>query len=177
MQLKNEPYPIPKSWQLIPNIFLDFPTYNCFVCSPFHEWGFKLKFYYDHGKNRVVSPVWAPEAMAGFPKILHGGFQSMLLDEIFFWTIYHFYNKLTVTGSLNVKFKKTVSTQTPFLVFGQIEKAKGPLFKVKGGLEKDNIILAQGEGVFVQPSFEDFKAMAQIKESPPQFLPLFDRLP
>lgn len=175
MQSKKGPFSIPESYELIPNIFTDFPDYNCFVCSPFHESGFRLKFYHDPEKNRVVSPVFAPESMAGFPRILHGGFQSMLLDEILFWTIYQLCGKLTVTASLNIKFQKTVPTETPFLVYGELMKASGRIFKVQGGIEQNGLLLTQGEGVFIQPSLEAFQEMAGTKEVPSSFLPLFER--
>ena len=54
--------------------------YNCFGCAPNNEAGVKMEFYEDG--DEVVS-IWKPRPeYQGWIDTLHGGIQSVLLDEI-----------------------------------------------------------------------------------------------
>ena len=67
--------------------------YNCFGCSPDNEYGVKMEFYEDG--DEVVS-IWKPdEHYQGFLHTLHGGIQSVLLDEICGWVVFR---KLQTAG-------------------------------------------------------------------------------
>jgi acyl-coenzyme A thioesterase PaaI-like protein len=166
---------IPPKWQKIDNIFTDFPGYNCFGCSPFHDHGLNLEFYYDPEEVAVVSPIsYIKEEFAGFPGILHGGFQGLMLDEIMFWAVYRIYNKLTVTASMNIRFKKPVSTLEPMLLKAKVrESRKNKIFKVEGWLEKGTEILSSGQGVFVVPPRDSFQQAFGENPMPEKFSVLF----
>lgn len=67
--------------------------YNCFGCAPNNEAGVKMEFYEDG--DEVVS-IWKPRPeYQGWIDTLHGGIQSVLLDEICAWVILR---KLQTTG-------------------------------------------------------------------------------
>lgn len=146
-------------WLKIENIFLDFPNYNCFVCSPSHKNGFRLEFFFDPETQTVVSPVLVAEKdFAGFPGVLHGGFQAMLLDEIMFWAVYHFYNKMTVSGSMEIKYQKPVLMEYPLLLRSRVIKNSGRIFKTEAFLEReDKEVLTFASGVFIIPRKEEFE--------------------
>ena len=60
--------------------------YNCFGCAPHNEAGVKMEFYEDG--DEIVS-VWRPESkFQGWINTLHGGVQSVLLDEICGWVVF-----------------------------------------------------------------------------------------
>ena len=60
--------------------------YNCFGCSPDNEAGVRMEFYEDG--DEVVS-IWKPRPeYQGWLNTLHGGIQSVLLDEICGWVVF-----------------------------------------------------------------------------------------
>ena len=62
------------------NAYADLEGYNCFGCAPNNESGVKMEFYEDG--DEVVS-IWKPRPeYQGWLNTLHGGIQSVLLDEI-----------------------------------------------------------------------------------------------
>lgn len=163
---------IPKDWRKVENLFLDFPGYNCFACAPSHPHGFRLQFYRDPGQEHIVAPIPAagPDR-AGFPGILHGGFQSMLLDEIMCWAALHLAGKIVFTASLGVRLKSAVPVDRPLVARGWIEKNGGRLIRAAGRIEADGNVLAEGEGGFFVPTAAGFAKAMGLERAPEKFLP------
>jgi acyl-coenzyme A thioesterase PaaI-like protein len=152
------------------NIFTDLPGCNCFACSPSHEWGLRMEFYLDKVGGRVLSPLpKAKEGMAGFPGILHGGFQAMLLDEIMFWAAYGLASRIVFTGRLEVKLSRTVPTETPLMMEGWVTKDRGPLIMAEGNILEGERKLASGTGTFYSPTLEEFRQATGMEEVPEKF--------
>lgn len=160
-----------KNWQEIENILLGFPNYNCFVCSPSHSTGFCLKFYYDPDSNLVVSPVNPQkEERAGFPNILHGGFQAMVLDEVMFWAVIHFHKKISFTSSFEIEYLKTVYTQQPFLLKSRVTRnLRNKLFEAESWIEQNNEIPAKAKGRYITLKTEHMLTLAGDKNIPEKF--------
>jgi uncharacterized protein (TIGR00369 family) len=92
----------------IKNIHLkdDPEVYQCFGCSPYNDFGLHLEFWEDG--DEVVS-VWNPRPiLQSYPKVLHGGIQSTLLDEIAGWVVYVKCGTVGVTAEMKVRFKSPV---------------------------------------------------------------------
>ncbi|MFW5837234.1 MAG: PaaI family thioesterase [Desulfovibrionaceae bacterium] len=163
---------IPPDATPIENIFADLPGCNCFVCSPGHDWGFRLEFFLDKAKKTVLSPMTgAKEDMAGFPGILHGGFQAMLLDEIMFYAAFALASRIVFTGRLEVKLSRTTPTNTPLLLEGFVNKDRGPLVMCEGNILEGERKLATATGTFYSPSMEEFRQATGLEEVPEKFAP------
>ena len=79
-------------------------VYQCFGCSPYNEFGLHLEFWEDG--DEVVS-FWNPRPiLQSYPKVLHGGIQSTLLDEIAGWVVYVKCGTVGLTAEMKVRFKK-----------------------------------------------------------------------
>ncbi len=90
------------------NPFTGISGYNCFGCSPFNEHGMKMEFFEDGDE---VAAVWDPsDHFQGYGKILHGGIQATLMDELASWYIYVKMNTAGVTAGIDVKYVKPVRT-------------------------------------------------------------------
>lgn len=92
----------------IKNIHLseDPDLYQCFGCSPHNEFGLQLEFW-DAG-DELVS-YWSPRpVLQGYPKVVHGGIQATLLDEIAGWVVYVKCGTVGLTAEMNVKYRKPV---------------------------------------------------------------------
>lgn len=83
--------------------------YNCFGCAPTNPAGVKMEFYEDG--DDIVS-FWKPEPQfQGWLNTLHGGIQSVLLDEICAWVVIRKKQTTGVTFKMETKFIKSISTE------------------------------------------------------------------
>ena len=93
------------------NPWLEIEGYNCFGCAPNNEHGLKMEFYEDG--DEIVS-TWKPEPChQGWLNTLHGGIQSVLLDEIAAWVIVRKLQTFGVTSKMDVRYLKPVNTNDP----------------------------------------------------------------
>ena len=97
----------------IKNPWLHKPGYNCIGCSPDHPMGLHLDFWED-GED-VVSR-WTPTAdYQGWIDTLHGGVQSLLLDEVAGWVVTRKLQTTGVTSKMEVQYVKPISTYDSLL--------------------------------------------------------------
>ncbi|MCK5070401.1 MAG: PaaI family thioesterase [Desulfocapsa sp.] len=87
-----------------------FPDNNCFFCGCNNQKGLKLKFYWDKSRNEAYAEYLPAKHFVGQGKILHGGIQMGLLDEIMGWTSYAVTQEMAVTTGLNINFLQPVYT-------------------------------------------------------------------
>lgn len=93
----------------IKNPFLHLDGYNCFGCAPTNPLGVKMEFYEDG--NDIVS-FWTPQAdYQGWLNTLHGGIQSVLLDEICGWVVMCKLQTAGVTSKMETRFLHPVNTE------------------------------------------------------------------
>ena len=90
------------------NPFINLEGYNCFGCAPNNPFGVKMEFYED-GEDIVCH--WTPRSeYQGWLDTLHGGIQSVLLDEICAWVLMSKLQTAGVTSKMETRFLKPVST-------------------------------------------------------------------
>lgn len=98
----------------IKNPWLHRPEYHCFGCAPTNEAGVRMNFY---ANGSEVVCYWKPEArFQGWVDTLHGGIQSVLLDEICAWAVLNELKTSGVTVKMETRFRKPVSTKDDYLV-------------------------------------------------------------
>jgi len=89
----------------IKNIHLhdDPEVYQCFGCSPYNEIGLHLEFW-DEGDELVSH--WNPRpVLQSYPRVLHGGIQSTLMDEIAGWVVYVKCGTVGLTAEMKIRFR------------------------------------------------------------------------
>ncbi len=80
--------------------------YQCFGCAPHNTNGLQMTFAEE---NEYVLSEWIPkDYFQGYYKVLHGGIQATLMDEIASWLVQVKLKTAGVTSSMNVRYKKTV---------------------------------------------------------------------
>jgi acyl-coenzyme A thioesterase PaaI-like protein len=146
----------------IENVFVGLPNYNCFACSPHHDEGLRLAFSHDPAENCVVCPIEpVKESFAGFPTILHGGFQAMILDEAMFWAACHFERKVTFSSEFEMHFLRSVRTGKPLLAKARILRSiRGKVFEAEAWLEMEGEIVARATGRYMTVKRADLEALA-----------------
>lgn len=104
------------------NPWAKLPGYFCFGCAPDNKAGVRMKFFSDG--NDVIS-VWSPEQQfQGWIDTLHGGIQSVLVDEICAWVVMLNYNTTGVTSKMEMRFMKPISTKELYLIIRATVKEK-----------------------------------------------------
>lgn len=111
--------------------------YNCFGCAPDNEAGVKMEFYEDG--DEVVS-IWKPSGTyQGWINTLHGGIQSVLLDEICAWVIFRKLQTTGVTSKMETRFKKSIlTTEDHVTLRASIQEKKRNLILVEARLYNAN---------------------------------------
>ncbi len=85
-----------------------YPDNNCFFCGSENTHGLNLKFYWDEDEESVSTDYLPAKHFVGQGKILHGGIQMGLLDEIMGWTSYAVSQQMAVTSELSFRFLRPV---------------------------------------------------------------------
>lgn len=96
------------------NPWKDVEGYNCFGCAPHNMAGVRMEFYEDG--DEIVS-IWKPRPeFQGWFNTLHGGIQSVLLDEICAWVVLRQLQTTGVTSKMETRFRKAISTNDSHIV-------------------------------------------------------------
>lgn len=133
--------------RLIKNVFA-VNDYNCIGCSPHNPIGLNLQFFEE--EEHIVAD-WIPvRDFEGYPGVIHGGIQALLLDEVSAWTIYIKAKTAGVTSRLSVKYKKElVNPQSKITVRGTLIEVKRNLGFVKSELiNEKGEVCAEAESTF-----------------------------
>ncbi|PVH96397.1 thioesterase family protein [Periconia macrospinosa] len=106
-----------------------------------------------------VSLQYLGSALCGHPGIVHGGLLATLLDEGLGRCCFPALpNKLAVTASLKIDYKKPVKAGQVVVMKAETTRVDGRKAWVKGRLEtlpkegeKEGIVLVEGEALFIEP--------------------------
>lgn len=87
--------------------------YNCFGCCPNNPSGLHLSFWED---GDYILTKWCPQPdYQGWIDTLHGGIQSLLVDEVAGWVVVRKLQTSGVTSKMEVQYLKPISTLDPGL--------------------------------------------------------------
>lgn len=134
------------------NPYLKMDNYQCFACSPYNKQGLQLEFQED---GESIISIWNPDpAFEGYPGVLHGGIQAVLMDEIAAWTVYVKGGTGGVTQSMNSRYLKPLFLKKgPFTIRGKINKQEKRNIEVHAQItDSDKKLCAEAEvNYFVLP--------------------------
>ncbi|MCS7287008.1 MAG: PaaI family thioesterase [Anaerolineae bacterium] len=127
------------------------PDYDkCFGCGKSNPIGLKLRFKNEEGTARCEF-IPGPEHQ-GWPGVVHGGILSTVLDEALGWAAL-FHGKKTVTGKLEIRFRKPAKIKEPLHIESKITRDRGR-FLIAEASAKDcegNVIAEAIGTMFVIP--------------------------
>lgn len=144
----------------INNPYKDLEGYFCFGCAPDNEAGVKMEFYEDG--DEIVS-FWKPESKyQGWLNTLHGGIQSVLIDEICAWVVMRKLQTTGVTSKMEVRYLKPVSTlDSRLMLRAKIVNQVRNLVVIEAGLYDSNNELCS-KGVCTYFTFSQEKARNEM---------------
>ena len=135
------------------------PKYNCFGCAPNNPFGLHMEFYEDG--DYIVS-YWQPERnYQGWVDTMHGGVLSTLIDETCGWVVTRKMQTSGFTTSLNVKFRKAVSTNEPRLTIRAniVKQMRNILFIHAEILNSEGELCVEGETTYFLMNQEKAREM------------------
>ena len=138
----------------IKNPWISCEGYNCFGCCPDNPLGLHMVFFEDG--DDIVS-YWKPgERYQGWVNVLHGGIIASLIDELAGWVVFRKLQTTGVTSSLNVRYKKAISTLEPELTIrGRItEQRRNLVTIVVEIMNSKGELCATGEALYFAASQE-----------------------
>ena len=141
------------------NPWRDHPQYNCFGCCPDNPIGLHLEFYED---GEYIVSTWQPgENYQGWVETLHGGIISTLIDETCGWVVTRKMQTSGYTVSLNVKFKKAVSTKEQWVTVraNVVKQMRNLVFIHAEVTDSNGDLCAEGETTYFMMNEEKAKEM------------------
>lgn len=133
--------------------FQKIPGYNCVACSPKRADGLHLEPKFNEATGLVEDTYVFPKRCEGFNSVVHGGFISMVLDEIMCYSPILSRNLLPLTRSMNVTFKKPVMVGETYKLEGQVIEAQGQIVVARSFIKDMNgVIHAECEGKLYVPT-------------------------
>ncbi len=145
------------------NPWIGIPKYNCFGCSPNNPFGLHMEFFEDG--DYIVSK-WHPERnYQGWVDTMHGGVLSTLIDETCGWVVTRKMQTSGFTTSLNVKFRKPVSTNESVLTIRAniVKQMRNLLFIHAEISNSQGEVCVEGETTYFLMNQEKAKEMGFIK--------------
>lgn len=116
------------------NPWVNIPGYNCFGCAPNNSASVRMEFYEDG--NEIIS-IWKPQPQfQGWLNTLHGGIQSVLLDEICAWIVVVKLGTTGVTSKMETRYKRPVSTNDDYILLrASIAEQRRNIVLIKAHIE------------------------------------------
>ena len=114
---------------------------GCFCCGTKNERGLHLEFSYPAAGEAEAALV-VPGYFSGWKQMTHGGFLSMLLDEVMAHACIHVpgsqADRTAVTAEMTVRFRKPVETGTRVRIAGKVSGTRGRILSTEGWVYDDS---------------------------------------
>lgn len=116
-------------------------------------------------QSRGVTVFHTGRHMCGHPGYVHGGFLSVMFDEVFAHTVAQSFRSGTgMTANLNVDFRKPALPGRVYVLRAETVKVEGRKAWVEGtmtmmpagsGGEEEAVLVAEARALFVEPKFAE----------------------
>ncbi len=123
----------------------------CFCCGKENPIGLKLKID-ETPDGEITTKFKVKREYQGYRNVLHGGFVSMLLDEVMAHAAFRKTGKKAVaTGKIEVSLKKPILAGSEITIFGKVDEDRGKIIKTSGKILNPNgEISATAKAIFVK---------------------------
>lgn len=121
---------------------------GCFACGRENPIGLHLdSFDLSDGE---VSAVFHPRSdYRGAGKALHGGVAATALDEILVWAGILIERVMSVTGTMEVRYRRPVEVGDSIRLRARVEERRGRRMKLSGDLMVGDQICVQASGLYL----------------------------
>lgn len=124
---------------------------GCFACGRDNPIGLHLDdFSIDDG---VVSASFRPRSdYRGAGTSLHGGIAATALDEILVWAGLLSEHVMTVTGRMDVRYRRPVEVSESLTVRARVDERRGRRLSVSGDLLANDEVRVEATGLYLVTS-------------------------
>lgn len=127
---------------------------RCFACGRANDEGLHLDEW--DWRDGQATAVFRPRPEhVGAGDTLHGGLAATVLDEAMVWAGILQERVLSVTGTLNLRFRKPLFVSDTITAVGWVEERRGRRLKLAGRLEAGDEIAAEASGLYLVSSDVD----------------------
>ena len=109
--------------------------------------------FYDTGPGEVTAEYVVPDIYQGYPGVVHGGITAAMLDETAGRSVMTQGDNLRffITLKLNIKYRRSVPTETPLKIVGRLITLRGRRATCHGEIRlPDGSVAAEAEAVLVE---------------------------
>jgi acyl-coenzyme A thioesterase PaaI-like protein len=138
---------------------------ECFFCGGANPIGLKLKFYVSASDPKEVICRWKPPALyLGLGRVLHGGIQSGIFDEIMGWTAMHLTEKVGVTSWLKVQFLKPLFVQQDIEARCSVSAVEGASIILAAEIrDESNMVCTETTGSYILMERDRFERLVRVE--------------
>lgn len=123
----------------------------CFGCGRHNPIGLHLVFERDPDVGDGVIAYYVPRREdEGFPGIMHGGLQGLLLDEACGWAMYadHVF---AVTAKIETRFRRTVGTDAAVVARARVVRQRGRRIEIEATLsDVAGVVCVEASALFIR---------------------------
>ena len=137
----------------------------CFGCGEKNPIGAKLSFYKISDES-VGSTYFVPQTWGGWGKVVHGGLQTVLMDEVAGWTAITLLEEACLTIKVELQFFRPLYVEEEVEIIGEIQEQKEKDIIVKSYIKnKEGEICTQGLFTFRKVTKKKIEQIAGIRFS------------
>eukprot|EP01127_Copromyxa_protea_P006907 TRINITY_DN16846_c0_g1_i1.p1 TRINITY_DN16846_c0_g1~~TRINITY_DN16846_c0_g1_i1.p1 ORF type:complete len:173 (-),score=33.31 TRINITY_DN16846_c0_g1_i1:37-555(-) len=151
------------------NFFVELlPGFRCFGCvlKDSNPLAMGLQMYRNDETQEVRACFTPTENHSGFPGVLHGGLQVVLMDDVSFWALVSIYGSLAVTAHVDVKYHRPAFTAKPVDVVAFVKEKIGTKVIVDVKILQDNQVCSHGTFTFALQPTEKMEKLLNTTFSP-----------
>ncbi|GEM_PF-423506 len=121
---------------------------GCFACGRDNPIGLHLDGFTLDGSEVTARFLPRPE-YRGVPAVLHGGVAATALDEVMVWAGALIEDVMTVTGNMQLRFRRPVPTDRELRVRGRVVQRSGRRLRLAGELFVDGRVAVEASGLYL----------------------------
>ncbi len=124
---------------------------RCFACGRKNAEGLHLDDW-NWSDGRATAVFRPRPEHVGAGDTLHGGLAATVLDEAMVWAGIFQEQVLSVTGTLNLRFRQPLFVTDTITAVGWVEERRGRRLRLSGRLEAGEGIAAEASGLYLVTS-------------------------
>lgn len=121
---------------------------GCFACGRRNARGLGIDGFAFDGSTTTAAFSPDPEHR-GLASTLHGGLTATALDEIMVWAGILGEGVLSVTGTMELKYRKAVPLGVRLSLDGEVVERRGRRLRLSGRMLEGDTVLAESSGLYL----------------------------
>lgn len=121
----------------------------CFACGPSNPLGLQIDSFEVDDEGNVSASFMPRSQYRGAGDTLHGGIAATALDEILVWAGILTEGVMSVTGTLELKYRRPLTVNHPVTASARVDERRGRRLMVSGTLSDAVGVAVEGKGLYL----------------------------